>query len=95
MIADVFCSPGGAAQLSSIMEEVPSWWRSAPCICANSAGLHKEVRRRRRSGHRHRAGRSYKEIKAEAVVQLAKLTMAAELERAQLASREQELNSRT
>jgi len=64
MIADVFCSPGGAAQLSSIMEEVPSWWRSAPCICANSAGL-------AQGGQETAsqwaidigAGRSYKEIR--------------------------------
>ena len=38
------------------------------------------------------AARPYKDIQAEALVQLARLTMTAELERAQLAAREQELD---
>lgn len=95
MIADMFCSPGGAKQLPAVMSHVPKLVPISPQQLQELLDtLHKQVQDTACTWSIDiGTARSYKEVQAEAVVQLAKLTMAAELERAQLAVREQELSS--
>jgi two-component system, cell cycle response regulator len=95
LIADMFCSPTGASQLSLVKTHVP---RLVPvsddCLNAMLDEIHKQVQETASTWDIDiGATRSYKDVQAEAVVQLAKLTMSAELERAQLAAREQELHT--
>lgn len=95
LIADMFCSPGGAKELPVVRSDVPNL---VPIDGDELAGLLDELQKHVQETASKWAidigqARSYKDVQAEAVVQLAKLTMAAELERAQLAVREQELSS--
>ncbi|MBI4579425.1 MAG: GGDEF domain-containing protein [Planctomycetes bacterium] len=94
LIADLFCSAGGASQLPIVRAHVP---KLVPITDQQLQDLlsvlQQEVEEMAATWSIDiGAARSYKEIQAEAVVQLAKLTMAAELERAQLAVREKELH---
>lgn len=94
MIGEVFCSPGGAALLHQVTVQIPE---ILPVSQVSLHGmlqlLHKQVQETASKWAIDiGVARSYKEIQAEAVVELAKLTMAAELERAQLAVREQQLH---
>lgn len=95
MIGDLFCSPGGAGELPRISAQIP------PLLGISDADLQQTLHVLQKQVQEAASvwaidigkARSYKDIQAEAVVQMAKLTMAAELERAQLAVREQELHS--
>lgn len=93
LVADMFCAPG-ADQLAQVTLHVPRLVgvtnEELQEILAAIQGEVEETAAVWALDIGH--VRSYKEIQAEAVVQLAQLTMATELERAQLAAREQELN---
>lgn len=95
MIGDMFCSPRGPAQLAEVSIKIPQIVPiSALELQVLLHLLNKQVQQTAATcAIDIGPTRSYKDLQAEAVVQLAKLTMATELERAQLAAREQELSN--
>ncbi|HOA73230.1 MAG TPA: GGDEF domain-containing protein [Phycisphaerae bacterium] len=95
LIADLFCAADGPARLDDVRTHVP---RLLPISEDDLEQVLKDLQVQVQETASKwaidiGAARSYKEIQAEAVVQLARLTMAAELERAHLAAREQELHT--
>jgi diguanylate cyclase (GGDEF)-like protein len=94
IMTELFCSPEGASRLEASQKSIlllvgieESELREV------LESLHEEVDRTATLWDIDiPATRPYKDIQAEALVQLARLTMTAELERAQLAAREQELD---
>ncbi len=95
LISDLFCSPGGAAQVAIVKANVPQLVPVPQEALQDLLDtLHKQVEETASTWSLDiGTTRSYKDVQAEAVVQLARLTMAAELERAHLAVREEELST--
>lgn len=91
MIADLFCSAANAHQLMEVKQRIPQMLPlSVDDVHDLLESMQKQVQDTVTTFDLDiGATRSYKEIQAEAVVQLAKLSMAAELERAELLAREQ------
>lgn len=95
LISEMFCSPTGANQLPQVKLNVPLL---VP-ISENNLNtlldaIHKQVQETAATWSIDIGNaRSYKDVQAEAVVQLAKLSMSAELERSQLATRGEELHT--
>lgn len=95
-ISDVFCSPGGAARAAVVRDQI------GRLLNISDSDLHEILRVLHHKVEEAAviwsidigSVRSYKDLQEDAMAQMAKLTVAAELERAQLAVREQELNTR-
>lgn len=95
LIGEMFCSPTGAGQLPLVKANVPRLVNISKTELDTLLGaIQKQVQDTASTWSIDiGTARSFKDIQAEAVVQLARLTMSAELERAQLAAREEQLHT--